>query len=77
MSLLEHGSIVDLAVAVKMSKLEATIRKKWKMGLSGVFMSLSLSLLQNNGQSWFQEFVGLVERESLFLLRRERKSEGK
>ena len=42
------------------------------MGLSGVFMSLSLSLLQNNGQSWFQEFVGLVERESLFLLRRER-----
>ena len=42
MSLLEHGSIVDLAVVVvKKRELEARIRKKWKMGLSGVFMSES------------------------------------
>lgn len=34
MSLLEHGSMVDLAVAVMKSKLEAMIRKK-KMGFSG------------------------------------------
>ena len=62
MSLLEHGSMVDLAVAVKKSELEASIRNTKKMGFSGflilssrVLDSLSLSLLQEtphctNGQ---------------------------
>lgn len=58
MSLLEHGSMVDLAVVDVESKLEARRRRT-------ISLMLSIFLLQNNGQSKkSQEFC----RERIFLL---------
>lgn len=82
MSLLEQGSMVDLAVAVKKSKLEAMIRKK-KMGFSGFLilfsrvLRLSVSLTRNcspyNGRGSDKPTIGLeisslIKGESFFFI---------
>lgn len=55
MSLLEQGSIVDLAVAVKKSKLEARISnmEKKKMGFSGFFIFVVSSRVLLNSKLSF------------------------